>query len=298
MRLKVSVIITVCNRYDFLQEAIVSALGQQLAPLEVLVVDDGSEAKHHQKILEIANSHERVELIRLEQNAGVSHARNYGAKCASGDYVLFLDDDDVLAQGYLSDVETWMEAQPDTDVLISRTQLFCSDPNGEHFQKVNAFHRWLSERYHFSPVSSPYYFLVYCPAIHAMLFKKELFRQFQFDDGLQYGEDRFLLLSMKRQGVRFQISDRIGAYYRIHGQSSVLNHQLRWIKKMQKSEWVKNHFERAYLHLLVGYFFWKGGCHLKALLRLVKSLQSVDVIRFLWGVLLMRVSTKLYRKGT
>lgn len=85
----VSVVIPAYNAQDFLAEAIESALGQSVSPLEVLCVDDGS----HDATVEIAKGY-GVQVIK-QQNGGPAKARNAGLAAANGEWIAFLDADDV-----------------------------------------------------------------------------------------------------------------------------------------------------------------------------------------------------------
>jgi glycosyltransferase involved in cell wall biosynthesis len=87
----VSVVIPTYNYARYLGEAIDSALGQTLPPLEVTVVDDGSTDDTPQVL---AAYGDRIRVLR-QKNAGVAIARNSGIAAARGEYVAFLDADDV-----------------------------------------------------------------------------------------------------------------------------------------------------------------------------------------------------------
>lgn len=88
----VTVIIPVYNRLNYLEHAIRSALDQTHPAVEVVVVDDGSPQDPGPVIAPFSN---RVRLLR-KPNGGQASARNFGIAAASGDYLLFLDDDDFL----------------------------------------------------------------------------------------------------------------------------------------------------------------------------------------------------------
>ena len=90
MSLAVSVIIPAYNHARFLGACVESALGQTLAPAEVIVVDDGS-TDDTAAVLERFSGH--VHVVR-QPNRGVSAARNAGAAAAQGDALAFLDADD------------------------------------------------------------------------------------------------------------------------------------------------------------------------------------------------------------
>lgn len=91
----VSVVIPAYNPGPYLAEAVESALSQTPAPLEIIVVDDGSTEP-----LDVPD-HPRVRVIR-QVNAGVSASRNRGIRESTGDLVAFLDADDVWYPGKLA----------------------------------------------------------------------------------------------------------------------------------------------------------------------------------------------------
>jgi glycosyltransferase involved in cell wall biosynthesis len=92
MRREVSIVVPAFNCAQWLKAAVESCLGQSLRPVQVIVVDDGS-TDDPQGICEKFG--DRICYRRLE-NGGVSRARNIGAAMASGDWLVFLDADDVL----------------------------------------------------------------------------------------------------------------------------------------------------------------------------------------------------------
>lgn len=95
----VSVVITVWNRYTFVDRAVRSALAQadDAVRVEVVVIDDGSSTPIH--LDEAADP--RVSLVREPVTTGVAAARNRGVTESTGEWVTFLDDDDVLLAGAL-----------------------------------------------------------------------------------------------------------------------------------------------------------------------------------------------------
>ena len=87
----VSVVIPTYNNGRFLIEAIESALAQTVRPREIIVVDDGSTDDTRERLRPYAT---RV-VYRYQANQGVSAARNLGIRIATGDFIAFLDSDDV-----------------------------------------------------------------------------------------------------------------------------------------------------------------------------------------------------------
>jgi glycosyltransferase involved in cell wall biosynthesis len=87
----ISVIIPVYNREDFLAEAIDSALQQEAVELEILVIDDGST----DGTVAVAQRYGPAIRYYRQENAGPPVARNLGINMAAGEYLAFLDSDDL-----------------------------------------------------------------------------------------------------------------------------------------------------------------------------------------------------------
>jgi glycosyltransferase involved in cell wall biosynthesis len=94
-----SVVITCYNQSDFIGQAVESALSQTYSAEEVIVVDDGSTDRSMEVLGHYLKS---IRLVRFPTNQGAIAARNVGAAKATGDYLVFLDGDDVLKNWALS----------------------------------------------------------------------------------------------------------------------------------------------------------------------------------------------------
>ena len=92
---KVTVIIAVYNMEKYLSECLESVLRQTLKELEIICIDDGSTDKSLELLLSYAQKDERLSVYR-QKNCGLSVTRNRGLKRASGEYVYFIDSDDIL----------------------------------------------------------------------------------------------------------------------------------------------------------------------------------------------------------
>ena len=88
-----SIIITSHNQVMFIRDAVESALAQAYRDKEIIVVDDAS-SDGSQGVLEKYGG--AIRLIKLEKNVGASRARNVGIAMAQGDFLVFLDGDDLL----------------------------------------------------------------------------------------------------------------------------------------------------------------------------------------------------------
>ena len=94
---KVSVIIPVYDVEQYLPACLDSLLIQTLKDIEIICVDDCSPDNSAQIMREYAARDSRIQNIHLDKNGGLSHARNTALKQASGEYIYFIDSDDMLA---------------------------------------------------------------------------------------------------------------------------------------------------------------------------------------------------------
>lgn len=108
--MKYSFIIPVFNRPDEVDELLQSLEGQTVKDFEVILVEDGSEDKCET----VARKHsDKLDIhYFFKENGGPGPARNYGAERASGKYLLILDSDCVIPEGYLQAIEDELSHSP------------------------------------------------------------------------------------------------------------------------------------------------------------------------------------------
>jgi Glycosyl transferase family 2 len=111
-----SVVIAAYRVADVVEDAIGSVLAQTVAPLEVIVVDDGSGDGIEDVVARHADG---VRFLRHEVNRGAGAAMNTGARAAEGDYVVFIGADDVFAPERLEALGELARLRPDLGVLTT-----------------------------------------------------------------------------------------------------------------------------------------------------------------------------------
>jgi len=92
----VSTIIPVYNRPELVIEAIQSVLTQTYRPIEIIVVDDGSTDNTARVVEQMMAAHPEISLLR-QSNSGPGPARQKGIEASTGEFIQFLDSDDLLA---------------------------------------------------------------------------------------------------------------------------------------------------------------------------------------------------------
>ena len=111
--MRVSVVIPTYNQCNLLHEAMGSVLAQDFNDLELIVVDDGSTDQTRQTVKAFADDRVRY---RHQPNGGVSRARNAGLDLAGGQYVAWLDSDDLWPPDYLSTMVSRLDRESDYGV--------------------------------------------------------------------------------------------------------------------------------------------------------------------------------------
>ncbi|WP_267369158.1 MULTISPECIES: glycosyltransferase [unclassified Pantoea] len=138
----VSVCITHHDRHHLLQQAVASIKAQTYSNIEVVIVDDGSEDEDSHKYLDLIESDFNLrnwKIIRSSNNY-LGAARNLAAKHASGDFLLFMDDDNVAKP---HEVETFIVAAINSgaDILTTPSDLVFNEEYPSPFRKMT--HCWL-----------------------------------------------------------------------------------------------------------------------------------------------------------
>lgn len=97
---KISVVIPVYKVEPYLDQCVQSVVDQTYTNLEIILVDDGSPDNCPAMCDAWAERDSRIKVIH-KQNGGVSDARNAGLEAASGDYILFIDSDDIISVNFI-----------------------------------------------------------------------------------------------------------------------------------------------------------------------------------------------------
>lgn len=120
----ISVVIPYFNRQEYVDQAIGSVLAQTLRPLEIIIVNDGSNWSARRFL----DRYREVSIIvDLPKTTGASAARNEGIRRARGRYIAFLDDDDIWLPKKLELQRRYMEDHPECALVHSAATSFSSD---------------------------------------------------------------------------------------------------------------------------------------------------------------------------
>jgi glycosyltransferase involved in cell wall biosynthesis len=204
----VSVIVPAYNAQLTIAEAVTSALAQTYRPLEVVVVDDGSVDNTADVVRQGFEEH--VRLISAPHR-GRGAARNTGLAAGRGDYIQFLDADDVLEPGKVETQVAFLETNPQYGVAYGPVDYFAAeDPS----------HRWRLVPQGGYPTGD----VLACMVDNGLLLpisavvRASVVREVGgFDEALQSNEDWDLWLRIAASGMQFAFfpPDRVVARYRV-----------------------------------------------------------------------------------
>ncbi|MBQ2834810.1 MAG: glycosyltransferase [Clostridia bacterium] len=138
--MRVSIIMPCYNAARYLRECLNSVLAQTMGDFEAIVIDDGSKDDTLAIAQEYARKDGRIRVLHQE-NMGVSAARNLGLEHASGEWITFVDGDDLLTVDALETMLSGAEEGVDMVVLAHRT----FDENG-HTETFIPETRWMQKR--------------------------------------------------------------------------------------------------------------------------------------------------------
>jgi len=124
----ISIVIPTHNRCHFLKQTLESAFGQTAKNYEVVVVDDGSTDGTRELLHGLSNDRLRC---RFKSQTGAPDTRNCGIEAATGQYILWLDDDDVLAVDAVAKHSEIIQQHPEVDVVYGVLQYF-EDESGKN----------------------------------------------------------------------------------------------------------------------------------------------------------------------
>ncbi|MBU1252438.1 MAG: glycosyltransferase [Nanoarchaeota archaeon] len=124
MKPKISVVIAGYNTEKYIQECLDSILNQSIKAIEIIVIDDCSKDTTPNIVEQKSRKDSRIRLIKLKQNLGRAGALNEGLKKARGEYIAFLDSDDLMSKNRLAKQLRFLETNPKISMVYSNMITF------------------------------------------------------------------------------------------------------------------------------------------------------------------------------
>lgn len=300
---EISVVIPTTGRNCFLGDALRSVEAQTLPASQVIVVCDGIEEARFAPIQELAKNFPRVEIHRLEERQGAAAARNAGLTHARGDYLVFLDDDDILHPEMLENAIGLFRHYSSADVIVCQYQVMFTPSGAGDYPQLFPFNPNLMDQHPLNQVDSVNYankkeleekplsaFLRYLIPVNSCVIKLESVGNVRFPEDLVQGEDTYFWISLSHEGCKFHLSEKPYAFVRRHGgnttrsKTDYVTEIPRCYLKIQSSGWLARREDKFLVELKLFYFAWKSRplSAVPLLIRLLKypDLMILESIRF------------------
>jgi GT2 family glycosyltransferase len=194
----ISIVIPTFNRADLVTESLRSAQAQTGLAAEIIVVDDGSSDGTDRVVEAHALADQRIRLIRTA-HAGAAAARNAGVAAARGEYLTFLDSDDLCPPGRIRRQADKLAVRRDVAAVVGAVLFFERlDPTGE-------------------PLRDPRHVPFHSAALQSATFRTDVFRGFgPLDETLAFAEDVDFFLRLLEADSPLILERDIACYYRSH----------------------------------------------------------------------------------
>ena len=201
LRASISCIVPVYNGARYVAEALDSILAQTLRPTEIIVVDDGST----DTTAEVVNGYAQDVTYLRQSNAGPASARNRGIAIATGDFLAFLDADDLWHADKLERQIAALNANPAAGICLTYVQNFWVDELAVE-----------RERMRDQPFARPLLGYV----CQCLLARRSAFDAVgTFNEAKRVGEDIDWFMRAEQAGIVKQIVTDALVYRRIHEQN-------------------------------------------------------------------------------
>jgi len=235
----VSVVMPAYNEEKYIAEAIKSVLNQTYQNFELIIVNDDSK----DKTIEITKSFkdERIKAIDLKENRGVSYARNVVLDVAKGNWIVFIDADDVWKSerleyllGIIAIYEYGKYFIADDLTLSYETN------NGKFVQLGSEFRIWLPGVYKKFGLSDfieidykDFFYIAFQPILPSKVVKENRIR---FPENLNFEEDLYFYAKLFKRGLKMLLTKESFYFYRVNSGSLTESGLSEFILKVGKLE--------------------------------------------------------------
>lgn len=204
---KVSVIVTCFNKAPYLEDCLNSVLNSTYQNLEIVSFNDASTDNSIDILKEYENKYEQVKVIDSKTNRGVIYARNYSIDKCSGEYILPLDADDMIATTYIEKAVNILESSKKIGVV------YC---------KALSIRNNQTEQFKLDPFDKDLMLFKNVVFNCALMRKSDFIKVGQYNENMYIGdEDYDLWLSFIERGFDFyRIDEHLFTYRDVHSSRS------------------------------------------------------------------------------
>ena len=203
----VSVITTLYNYKNYIEDCILSFLQQNFLDSEMIIVDDFSSDNSYEIIKKYENN--RLKYIKLDKNYGYSHAKNVGIKNSQSEILVMLDSDDLLVENSL--LNRYKKIQEGYDLVHGPVLDISGEKDNLKIRESKMWKQWMS-----SKKNKSCYKLVHAQSV---MLRKEIHRKIGlYDENLRCKSDREMWARIFNYNFKIGWIDTPVSMYRKHSQ--------------------------------------------------------------------------------
>lgn len=242
-RFKFSVIMAVYNCENYLDKTINSIINQTLdfkKNIQLILVNDGSSDNSEKIAFKYQKRFPNNIIVLSKENGGVSSARNLGLKYATGDYINFMDSDDLIFDDTFKKVNNFFSRHKsdDYDVVVIPVNFF-GVWNREHFLN----YKFEESKSDFIDLNKhPDFFQCFT---HSSFIKKDAIKDLEFDTELIHFEDAVFINKIIMEKMKYGIVKDTSYLYRKEYNSSAITSN-----SVFRKEYYTNRFKYGHLELI------------------------------------------------
>ena len=207
-----SIIVPVYNVEEYLDDCMKSIVSQFTNDIEVILVDDGSTDNSGKMCDDYAKKYKEINVIH-QNNQGLSAARNSGIDIARGEYITFIDSDDMIAPKFIHDAIEFLQDEH-VDIVAFSNERCESD---FHFlQEKFEFYENISVNVYDNPIDKMRAFLIgkeIGTMAWAKIYRRKIFDSIRYPVG-KYHEDVFTTYKLVHKANKIITTSQIGYIYR------------------------------------------------------------------------------------
>lgn len=226
---KVSIVMSLYNNCQFLQEAVQSILRQTLKDFEFIIIDDGSLDNSLEIIKRFSKKDKRIKIIIHKKKLGLTRSLNEGIHLAKGEFIARMDGDDICLSQRLEKQIEFLEKNQ--DIGFCGTAAILIDKNNNKIGKK--IHPAENKDIHKAVLS-------YCPFIHpTLMFRRQILEEAGlYNEAFVFAQDYELVLRLLRKYKAANLKEPL-LYYRVGEEKSTSIAKLKYQEYLAlKARWL------------------------------------------------------------
>ena len=220
----VNILIFTYNQENLVKETIDSVINQSYENItKIIIADDGSTDRTPEILKEYESNNPSIVLVLAKKNKGIAHNMNRALKRADGDYVSFLDGDDMMHRQKIEKQVKYLNENPDLVACAHDMNVFdsCKGESLGKFSEVINF-RKMEDKIGVKSVFDPS--LLLCPS--SVMYKREIIPVNGLDTRLKYWYDFLFTVEVLVKG-EMGFMDEVLGLYKLHGANATQSQDMK-----------------------------------------------------------------------